>query len=148
MSKGIYGNSIETSFRKTWDLAEYAQKAADREEEEKKKAKINWEKKTGKATNQTLKQERATLEDVRKRLTWLREKMVDEKKHIEFSLNQRISERQAIEEKERKDRKERKKNRKKEKEKETIVKNEDLVQLKDNEIIQMMGFGNFGSTKV
>lgn len=47
-SRGIYGSSTEPNFRKTWDLAEYAQKAADREEREKKDARIKWEKKHGK----------------------------------------------------------------------------------------------------
>ncbi|EMR08995.1 hypothetical protein PNEG_02771 [Pneumocystis murina B123] len=187
VSKGIYENSTEPNFRRTWDLAEYAQKAADREEREKKEARIRWEKKHGKfkreatppdvkiveardklnleenlnktilvpygastgrqgkgvgyyceacnetykdsnswidhlnskqhlrATNQTLRQKRVTLEDVRKRLAWLRKKTVDEKKHSEFSLSQRISEKQAIEEEERKERKEKKKMRRKEK---------------------------------
>ncbi|KAG5519950.1 hypothetical protein PMAC_000227 [Pneumocystis sp. 'macacae'] len=198
------------------DLAEYAQKAADREAEEKKSAKIRWEKKHGKfkreptppdvkiveardklnleenlnktvlvpygasigrrgkgagyycevcdetykdsnswidhlnskqhlrATNQTLRQDRATLDDVRKRLIWLKQKIVDEKKHVEFSLSQRISERQAIEEEERREKKEKKKIRLKEKQ---LNIKKDLVPVENDTIAQMMGFRNFGSTK-
>lgn len=217
-SGGIYGNATELNFRKTWDLAEYAQKAADREAEEKEKARIRWEKKHGKfkreptppdvkiveardklnleenlnkivlvpygastgrrgkgagyyceacdetykdsnswidhlnskqhlrATNQTLREERVTLEDVRKRLAWLRQKMVDEKKHVELSLSQRVSERQEMEKKERKIKKERKKN--EWKEKKSGIKNEDEMVVSDDAMVQIMGFQNFGSTKV
>ncbi|KAG4304644.1 hypothetical protein PORY_002037 [Pneumocystis oryctolagi] len=216
---GIYKGSTEPNFRKTWDLAEYAEKAAIREEEEKKKAKIRWEKKHGKfkreptppdvkiveardklnleenlnktvlvpygasvgkrgkgagyyceacdetykdsnswidhlnskqhlrMTNQTLRQDRATLEDVRKRLAWLKQKIIDEKKHVEFSLSQRILERQAAEKEERKNKKEKRKNMLKEKQLD-VKKEEDLIPETDDAIAQMMGFGNFGSTKV
>ncbi|CCJ31193.1 unnamed protein product [Pneumocystis jirovecii] len=216
---GIYKGSTEPNFRKTWDLAEYAQKAAEREAEEKKNAKIRWEKKHGKfkreptppdvkiveardklnleenlnktvlvpygasvgrrgkgagyycetcdetykdsnswidhlnskqhlrATNQTLRQDRATLDDVRKRLAWLKQKIADEKKHVEFNLSQRISERKAIEEEERKEKKEKKKIRLKEKQLNT-KKDDDLISVENDTIAQMMGFENFGSTKL
>ena len=98
-------------------------------------------------TKQTFKQDRATLEDVRKRLDWLRSKKAEAQRAQEYDLDKRLQERARIEAEERNARKEKKRAR--QQEKKTKVEVESTGDGSGNEEImaKLMGFGGFGTTK-
>lgn len=86
---------------------------------------------------------RATLEDVKKRLQYLKKKKEQEQKEnsTEFDITKRIEQRRKFEEEEQRARRERRAKRKK--------KNNDQSSPveADNEMAKMMGISGFGSTK-
>lgn len=106
------------------------------------------------ATGQTAEVEQATLEDVRKRLEWLREKKREQERDEQFDLQKRLAERAGIEEEERRERREKRKM----KRKEAKVKKESIEDTRNGDVeeedadaiamARMMGFsGAFGTTK-
>ncbi|KAK6525532.1 U4/U6.U5 snRNP associated protein [Arthrobotrys megalospora] len=237
--KGVYDNAAtgDTSFRRTWDREEYAQKAAERQAREAKERKGRYEAKlAGKkyipkteadtdggetefddskmiearrdrirldenlnkvqivplgttggrrgkgagyyceacdlnftnsleyvehlnskqhlnATGQTDVVERATLEMVKERLTWLKKRKHEQDEAEEFDLAKRLEERKKIEEQERLERKERKKVKKEEaRQKKAHITSEASEQPGEADddaavMARMMGFGGFSSTK-
>ncbi|KAF3942277.1 hypothetical protein ABW19_dt0203913 [Dactylella cylindrospora] len=237
--KGVYDNAAsgDTSFRRTWNREEYAQKAVEREAREAKERKERYEAKlAGKkyipktegedeekknfdeermvearrdrirldenlnkvqivplgatggrrgrgagyyceacdlnftnsleyvehlnskqhlnATGQTDTVERATLEMVRERLEWLKQKKREQDKAEEFDLAKRLEERKKVEEQERLEKKERKKIKKEEARKKAsqpVSNNADDDVVIDGDaamMARMMGISGFGSTKV
>ncbi|KAF3918695.1 hypothetical protein AA313_de0207292 [Arthrobotrys entomopaga] len=105
------------------------------------------------ATGQTDTVERATLEMVRERLEWLKQRKRDQNKAEEFDLAKRLAERRKAEEKERQEKRERKRLKKEELNKKKLQDNdsitlEDVTTTDDATILaRMMGFEGFGSTK-
>ncbi|EPS40614.1 hypothetical protein H072_5519 [Dactylellina haptotyla CBS 200.50] len=105
------------------------------------------------ATGQTDIVERATLEMVRERLQWLKQRKRDQNRAEQFDLAKRLAERRNIEEEERIERKERKRVKKEEKRREKLKANTNSVNLDDTQdrdattMARMMGFEGFGSTK-
>ncbi|KAK6343207.1 U4/U6.U5 snRNP associated protein [Orbilia blumenaviensis] len=105
------------------------------------------------ATGQTDAVERATLEMVRERLAWLKQRKHDQDKAEEFDLGKRLAERKKIEEQERLERKERKKVKKEEartRKAQMSTENSEQSGLVDEDaavMARMMGFGGFSSTK-
>ncbi|RVD89981.1 uncharacterized protein DFL_000965 [Arthrobotrys flagrans] len=106
------------------------------------------------ATGQTDVVERATLEMVRERLAWLKQRKQEQDKAEEFDLAKRLAERKKIEEQERLEKKERKKIKKEEmrqrKAQMTTETSEQSGELDDDDaavMARMMGFGGFSSTK-
>lgn len=88
---------------------------------------------------------RATVEEVRERLAWLKRRIDEEARQGEEDLGERLKLRGEQEEREREERraKRREKRRKNEPEEdETAIKHEG-----DDEMASMMGFGGFGTTK-
>lgn len=87
---------------------------------------------------------RATLEDVKKRIQYLKNKKEQEQKEssTEFDINKRIEQRRKFEEEEQKARRERRAKRKR-KNKEQPSSNVEA----DDGMAQMMGISGFGSTK-
>jgi U4/U6.U5 tri-snRNP component SNU23 len=106
------------------------------------------------ATGQTGVVEKATLEMVKERLAWLKQKKYQRLKEEEFDLNKRLREREKVEEQERIEKKERKRvkreeaKRKKETMAEATTENEGAIDDDAVAMARMMGFGGFGSTKV
>ncbi|KAF3935924.1 hypothetical protein ABW20_dc0107777 [Dactylellina cionopaga] len=234
--KGVYDNAAtgDTSFRRTWDREEYAQKATERQAREAKERKERYEAKlAGKkyipkseidadekkfddskmvearrdrirldenlnkvqmvplgstggrrgrgpgyyceacdlnftnsleyvehlnskqhlhATGQSDVVERATVEMVRERLAWLKQRKREQDKAEEFDLAKRLAERKKVEEQERLERKEKKKIKKEEAKLKKVQTNNNIDQDGpiDNDaamMARMMGFGGFGSTK-
>ncbi|KAJ6257123.1 hypothetical protein Dda_8008 [Drechslerella dactyloides] len=107
------------------------------------------------ATGQTDTVERATLDMVKERLAWLKQKKREQDQAEEFDLAKRLAERHKIEEQERSQRKERKKVKKEEarqkKMQEGSIVHSDGLQADHGQdyamMARMMGFGGFGSTK-
>ncbi|KAK9476039.1 hypothetical protein V1514DRAFT_338056 [Lipomyces japonicus] len=97
------------------------------------------------ATGQTENIGRATIQDVKSRLAWLRRKR-DEQGN-EYDFKKRVAERKKIEDEEARIRREKRMIKKKNK-----SRNVNADQANDNEdakiMAQIMGFGGFGSTKV
>ncbi|KAF3119447.1 U4/U6.U5 snRNP associated protein [Orbilia oligospora] len=233
--KGVYDNAAtgDTSFRRTWDREEYAQKAAERQSREAKERKERYEAKLGgkkyipksevdanagetkfddsrmiearrsrirldenlnkvqivplgttggrrgkgpgyyceacdlnftnsleyvehlnskqhlNATGQTDVVERATLEMVRERLIWLKQRKQEQDKAEEFDLAKRLAERKTIEEQERLEKKERKRIKKEEtRQKKVLTATETSEQTSGVDVdaammARMMGFGGF-----
>ncbi|KAK9332841.1 hypothetical protein V1520DRAFT_333650 [Lipomyces starkeyi] len=101
------------------------------------------------ATGQTETQERATLEAVRVRLEWLRQKRDEANQGQMYDIKKRIGERQRIEEEERRIRREKRMQKKRERKaqaRESILSEEDDEDRRRME--EMMGIRGFGSTKV
>ncbi|KAK9383576.1 uncharacterized protein V2V93DRAFT_362180 [Kockiozyma suomiensis] len=101
------------------------------------------------ATGQTDKVERATLDDVKSRLRWLRQKREDALSGQKYDIQQRIAARRRVEEEERQQRREKRNARRKEK-KYSKATDEDAAGADEERLAieQMMGFKGFGSTKV
>ncbi|KAK6512674.1 U4/U6.U5 snRNP associated protein [Arthrobotrys conoides] len=106
------------------------------------------------ATGQTDVVERATLEMVRERLIWLKQRKHEQDKAEEFDLAKRLAERERIEEQERLERKERKRIKKEEvrqKKLQTATESSEQYGEVDADaaiMARMMGFGGFSSTKL
>ncbi|KAK9466720.1 hypothetical protein V1512DRAFT_271303 [Lipomyces arxii] len=105
------------------------------------------------ASGQTETQVRATVDDVRNRLAWLRQKRDAANNGQEYDIKQRIAERKRIEEDERRMRREKRMQRRKVKK--SGVRSGDDEEGKGNEedgdrkaMEEMMGIRNFGTTKV
>ncbi|KAK9247548.1 hypothetical protein V1506DRAFT_531490 [Lipomyces tetrasporus] len=102
------------------------------------------------ATGQTETQERATLEDVRARLAWLRQKRDDANQGQMYDIKKRIAERQTIEEEERRLRREKRMQKKREKKalgRGSTGSEEDEIDDDRRAMEEMMGIRGFGSTK-
>jgi U4/U6.U5 tri-snRNP component SNU23 len=113
------------------------------------------------ATGKTAEVERATLEDVIKRLEWLKRQREQREKGEDWDLRKRLEERMALEEEERRRKREKRKEAKKRKRAVEIKREdgatqaqaaarEEDVEMDDDAAImaRMMGFsGGFGSTK-
>ncbi|KAL7268002.1 U4/U6.U5 snRNP associated protein [Rhizina undulata] len=107
------------------------------------------------ATGQTAEVERATLEMVKRRLAWLKEKKRERERGEDFDLQKRLAERARVEEQERIEKRERRKLKKKEKKEVKKEADGDLEMAEAGEVDsdeeamrRMMGFaGGFGSTK-
>lgn len=94
------------------------------------------------AIGQTTKLERSTLEQVRARIALLRERTKEASSAKAYDFDQRIAE---VKEKERKLREEKKAQKKAEKEKSRLELVQDIAQ--DDNMVQMMGFTGFGTSK-
>ncbi|KAK6507356.1 U4/U6.U5 snRNP associated protein [Arthrobotrys musiformis] len=105
------------------------------------------------ATGQTDVVERATLEMVRERLTWLKQKKQEQDKAEEFDLSKRLAERKKIEDQERLEKKERKRIKKEEirqRKAQTVTETSEQSGEVDDDaamMARMMGFGGFSTTK-
>ncbi|KAK6537725.1 U4/U6.U5 snRNP associated protein [Orbilia ellipsospora] len=104
------------------------------------------------ATGQTDAVERATLEMVKERLEWLKQRQREQNKVEEFDLTKRLEERTKAEEKERAEKRERKRLKKEGTNKKRLQDNvcvtEDVIVTDDTAVLaRMMGFEGFGSTK-
>ncbi|KAK6346971.1 U4/U6.U5 snRNP associated protein [Orbilia brochopaga] len=107
------------------------------------------------ATGQTDTVERATLDMVKERLAWLKQRKREQDQAEEFDLAKRLAERQRVEEEERLQRREKKKVKKEEARQkkmqaDTTAQKDDISADQDNDaamMARMMGFGGFGSTK-
>ncbi|KAK9457313.1 hypothetical protein V1511DRAFT_493291 [Dipodascopsis uninucleata] len=98
------------------------------------------------ATGQTETQKKATLEEVRARLDWLRRKRDELTDAQGYDIHKRIAERKKIEDEERRKRKERKLELRRKKRQGSIA--DDKVEDEDSKsIMDMMGISGFGTTK-
>ncbi|KAF7983329.1 hypothetical protein HWV62_15968 [Athelia sp. TMB] len=93
---------------------------------------------------QTTRIERSTLEQVRARIAYLREKTKDASKAKSFDFDQRLAEVKA---KEAAIRAEKKAKKQAEKEKARVELVQDTAMDQDDDMAKMMGFGGFGSSK-
>ncbi|KAK0241764.1 hypothetical protein EDD85DRAFT_820249 [Armillaria nabsnona] len=96
------------------------------------------------AIGQTTKLERSTLEQVRARIALLRERTKDSVSAKAFDFDQRLAEVKA---KELALREEKKAQKKAEKEKARLELAKEVSGGQDNDLMEMMGFGGFGTTK-
>lgn len=96
------------------------------------------------ALGQTTRIERSTVEQVRARIAYLREKTKEASNAKSFDFEKRLAE---VREKEAAIRAERKAQKKAEKEKFRVELVKDTVQQDDSNMSQMMGFSGFGSSK-
>lgn len=96
------------------------------------------------AIGQTTKLERSTLEQVRARIALLRERTKDSVSAKAFDFDQRLAEVKA---KELTLREEKKAQKKAEKEKARLELAKEVSGGQDNDLMEMMGFGGFGTTK-
>ncbi|PQE29058.1 hypothetical protein CJF30_00004079 [Rutstroemia sp. NJR-2017a BBW] len=185
--KGAYDTKAsDTDFRKKYDRAEYAEKAKEREAKEKEEGRLRYEAKlagkkyyaplTGdetltqaranrldvsanhlRAIGQTGEVQRAGVEDVRRRIDEIWERIQAEKKNEVVSLGERLEGRRVEEEKEREERRQKRKElvekRKEEREQELKVKKEygDDVRVEgehdEDDMMASMGIIGFGSSK-
>ncbi|KAK9449319.1 uncharacterized protein V1518DRAFT_415663 [Limtongia smithiae] len=104
------------------------------------------------ATGQTETQQRASLEDVQKRLEWLRQKRDEAGLGQKYNIQQRIAERRKLEEAEREARRERRRQKRAARRRVPTRSDDDSSGGEEGESVrgamqQMMGFAGFGSTK-
>ncbi|KAK7203364.1 hypothetical protein BZA70DRAFT_291394 [Myxozyma melibiosi] len=100
------------------------------------------------ATGQTDSVKRATVEDVRSRLRWLRQKREEDLQGQQYDIQKRIAERKRIEEEERQRRREKRNAKRKERRARSASAGGDEVDEERLAMEQMMGIKGFGTTKV
>ena len=101
-------------------------------------------------TNQTYKQDRATVEEVKRRMDYLRSKKAEANRAKDYDLEKRLTERKRVLEEENRLRKERKRaKRGKQRSQDTRLEanGEDEGGAADDEMARIMGFDGFGTTK-